>query len=60
MILSVIKWEVDNDMLTDELKNELNYYYGELTSGRLNKHIHKKDLISITKDFTDCYKIVFG
>ena len=60
MMLSVIKWEIGHDMLTDELKDELDYYYDELTSGRLKKHIHKKDLISITQDLTDCYNLVFG
>ena len=60
MMLSVIKWETDHDMLTDELKDELDYYYDELTSGRLKKHIRKKDLISITQDLTDCYNLVFG
>lgn len=60
MMLSVIKWEIDHNMLTNELEGELDYYYDELTSGRLKKHIHKKDLISITKDLTDCYNKVFG
>ena len=60
MMLSVIKWEVDNDMLTEELKDELDYYYDEMTSGRLIKHIHKEDLASIKKDLSDCYKRVFG
>lgn len=60
MMLSVIKWEIDHDMLTGELKDELDYYYDELTSGRLKKHIRTKDLIAITKDLTDCYNVVFG
>lgn len=60
MMLSVIKWEIDHDMLTDELEGELGYYYDELTSGRLLKHIYKKDFLSITTDLSDCYKQVFG
>ena len=54
MMLSVIKWEIDHDMLTDELEGELDYYYDELTSGRLKKHIRAKDFIAITKDLTNC------
>ena len=59
MMLSVIKWEIEHDMLTSELKDELDYYYDELTSGRLKKHIHQEDLEAITTDLTECFKKVF-
>ena len=60
MMLSVIKWEIDHNMLTEELKGELGYYYDEMTSGRLMKHIYKKDLLLIKEDLSDCYKRVFS
>ncbi len=60
MMLSVIKWEVEHDMLTDELKDELEYYYDEVISGRFRKHIRKEDLSSIMSDLSECYNKVFG
>ena len=60
MMLSVIKWEIDHDMLTEELKDELDYYYDELISERLLLHIEAEDLQAIKTDLTDCYKKVFG
>jgi len=59
MMLSVIKWEVEHNMLTEELKNELDYYYDEVTSGRLEKHITKDDYKLILHDLTECYQRVF-
>ncbi|MGN0539023.1 MAG: hypothetical protein ACI4KI_04135 [Candidatus Fimenecus sp.] len=59
MMLSVIKWEIEHNMLTDELRDELDYYYDEFTSGRLTIHINPEDIRAITKDLTECYKKVF-
>ena len=59
MMLSVIKWEVDHNMLTDELKGELEYYYDEVISGRFSKNIRKEDLDSIISDLSECYNRVF-
>ena len=59
MMLSVIKWEIEHNMLTDELRDELDYYYNEFLSGRLKEHIYQEDRIAITKDLTECYQKVF-
>ena len=59
MMLSVIKWEIEHNMLTEELKDELDYYCDEFTSGRLEKHIAKEDYILISQDLKECYQQVF-
>lgn len=59
MMLSVIKWEIEHNMLTEELKDELDYYYDEFTSGRLEKHFAKEDYILISQDLKECYQRVF-
>ena len=60
MILSVIVWEIEHDMLTEELTGELEYYYYEWESGRLKQHIRKDDLLAMRRDLLVSYKKVFG
>lgn len=59
IILSVIKWEIDHDMLTEELAGELDYYYHEYQLGNLNQHIAPIDKTMIVHDLIECYKKIF-
>ena len=60
VMLSLIKWEIDNGMLTDELKNELFLYYKDYTKGKLNDILADYELDFVINDLTMCYKKVFG
>ena len=59
MVMSVIKWEIEHDMLTPELEGELDYYYDEFVTGRLAEHINSEDVEPITTDLIECYKKIF-
>lgn len=59
IVLSVIKWEIEHDMLTEELAGELDYYYHEYQLGRLDQHIHPIDRAMIVHDLIECYQKIF-
>ena len=59
ILLPVIKWEIENDMLTEELSDELYLYFEDLQEGRLDGVLNEEESPLIIKDLTECYKKVF-
>ena len=60
VILPLIKWCVENDLLTEELEDELYLYYEDYTCGRLDGILAEYEAEEVIKDLTGCYKKVFG
>ena len=59
VILPLIKWCVENDMLTDELKDELDLYYEDYAVGKLDDILADYEKDDVLRDLTVCYKKVF-
>lgn len=59
VILPLIKWCVDRDLLTDELKDELDLYYEDYTNGALDDVLADYEANEVIADLTACYKKVF-
>lgn len=59
VILPLIKWCVDRDLLTDELKDELDLYYEDYTNGVLDDVLADYEANEVIVDLTACYKKVF-
>ncbi len=60
MILAVIVYEVEHDILTPEMKGELDYYYSEYNNGTFDGILGEDEEERIVKDLTDCYNKVFN
>lgn len=58
--LALIKWEVDNNDLTEVMSDELYLYYEDLLKGRLEGVIDEKEVSLVTSVLTDCYIEAFG
>lgn len=59
MMLPVIKWEVENDVLTPELKDELELYYEEVTEGKFDNLLGEDEVEAVKHDLFECYEKVF-
>ena len=59
VILPLIKWCVENDKMTDDLKDELDWYYYEYTKGRRD-FLESDEEEVVLKDLLWCYHKVFG
>lgn len=59
VILPLIKWCVEHDSLTDELKDELDLYYEDYTNGVLDDILADYEAKEVIQDLTACYKKVF-
>ena len=60
MILAVIVYEIEHEILTPEMKDELGYYYREYNNGMFDGILGEDEEERIIKDLTDCYNKVFG
>ena len=60
MILAVVVYEVEHDILTPEMKDELGYYYREYNNGMFDGILGEDEEEKIVKDLTDCYNKVFN
>lgn len=60
VILPLIKWCVEHNELTDELKDELYLYYEDYIGGKLNDILAEYEAEEVIKDLIECYKKVFG
>lgn len=60
MILAVLVYEVEHDILTPEMKGELDYYYSEYNNGTFDGILGEDEEERIVKDLTDCYNKVFN
>lgn len=59
VILPLIKWCVERDLLTDELKDELDLYYEDYTNGVLDGILADYEADDVIADLTACYKKIF-
>ena len=59
MIMSVIIYEVDHNMLTTEICGELDYYYGMLIDGELEGMLADNEKDELIGDLKKYYSIVF-
>lgn len=59
VILPAIVYEVEHDMLTEELSDELYLYYEDMKAGRLDGILGDDERDSVKADITRCYKTVF-
>lgn len=60
MILAVIVYEIEHDILTPELEDELYLYYEDYKNGKLDGILGEDEEERIVKDLTDCYNKVFN
>jgi len=59
VILPLIKWCVEHDLLTEELEDELYLYYEDYTNGVLEPILAEYEADEVIRDLTACYKKVF-
>lgn len=60
MILTVITYEVDHDMLTEELSDELYFYYQDLQAGKLEGILGDNEKAEVKADIEKYHAVVFG
>ena len=60
VILPLIKWEVDNNELTEALSDELYLYYEDLLKGRLEGILDEEDAPLVITVLRECYIKAFG
>lgn len=60
MILTAIVYEVEHDMLTDELSDELYFYYQDLQAGKLDGILGEDEETEIKADIKKYYTVVFN
>ncbi len=59
MILIAIAYEVEHDMLTEELSDELYFYYQDLRAGKLDKILGDNEKAAVKADIEKYYAAVF-
>ena len=59
-VLPLIKWEVDNNDLSEAMSDELYLYYEDLLKGRLDGILDEEEVPIIIKDLTESYIKAFG
>jgi len=60
MILVATVYEIEHDMLTEELRDELRLYYQDLKSGKLEGILGDNEETEIKEDIEKYYAIVFS
>ena len=60
MIFSVVIYEVENGLLTKEIKGEIGYYYDTMMSGELEHILAENEKGEVYADIRKYYKIVYG
>jgi len=60
MILVAAAYEIEHDMLTEELRDELRLYYQDLKSGKLEGILGDNEETEIKEDIEKYYAIVFS
>ncbi|MBQ6831933.1 MAG: hypothetical protein IJO28_04790 [Oscillospiraceae bacterium] len=59
LILIAICYEIEHNMLTEELTDELYFYYQDMQKGRLEKILAENEINAIKTDIEKYYKSVF-
>ena len=59
MILIAISYEIDHNMLTEELTDELYFYYQDMKAGKLDKILAENEIEAVKADIKKYYTLVF-
>ena len=59
-ILVAIKYEVEHDMLTEWMKDELDYYFDLFERNAFEDELGEDEEEQVMHDLYECYKKVFG
>ena len=59
MLLPVMKWEIENDKLTDWLKEEIYLYYEDIYLGNFDDVIDESEKDKVVHDLTECFNKAF-
>ena len=59
MIMSAVIYEVDHNMLTEELSDELYFYFKDLQSGKLDGMLAENEEAEVKADIEKYYAMVF-
>lgn len=59
MILTAIVYEIDHNMLTEELSDELYFYYQDLQTGKLDGILGDNEKAAVKADIEKCHAAVF-
>ena len=59
MIMSAVIYEVDHNMLTEELSDELYFYFQDLQSGKLDGMLAENEEAEVKADIEKYYAMVF-
>lgn len=59
MIMSVVVYEADHNLLTEEIRGELGYYYRMLTEGKLDGILAENEEAEVKADIEKYYAVVF-
>lgn len=60
MIMCVVVYEADHNLLTEEIRGELGYYYRMLTEGKLDGMLADNEKAEVVADIEKYYTMVFG
>lgn len=60
MILTAVAYEVEHDMLTEELSDELYFYYQDLQNGKLDGILGENEKADVVADIEKYYAAVFN
>ena len=60
VILPLIKWCAENDMMTENVKGELQWYHRAYLSGFLDEILDEEEKEEVISDLLKAYHIVFG
>lgn len=59
-ILPVIKYEIEHDILTEEVKDELDYYFDLFERNAFEDELGEDEEEQVMHDLYECYEKVFG
>ena len=58
MIMSVVSYEVEHDMLTPEIRSELRYYHRMLMDGKLEDMLAENEFAEVIEDIQKYYAAI--
>ena len=59
LILCAMKWEIENNCLSEWLHDELYLYYEQLVNGELDDVIYSKERAEVERDLVACFNRVY-
>ena len=59
MLLPVMKWEIENNQLTEWIRDEIYQYYEDIQKRRFGDVIDETEREKVVHDLTECFNKVF-